>query len=99
MHAVVNKLTLAKPLDDALLGAIDRELGPTMRKQEGFVGFHVVSVSDSEAILVVLFDSRERLDAISREIAAPWFAEHVRPYLGGPVERVVGEVVYSSEGA
>lgn len=50
-------------------------------------------VSDTQAIFLVLFDDRESLDDISRNFAAPWFAEHVRPLLAGPVNRQVGKMV------
>jgi hypothetical protein len=93
MHAVVNKLTLGKPIDEALTSNIEREFGPLIRKHPGFVDAWFVRVSDSEAIVVALYATREAMDEASREIAAPWFAENVRPYLAGPVQRSVGEVV------
>jgi hypothetical protein len=38
-------------------------------------------------------DPREVLDEVSSKVAAPRFAEHMRPYLAGPASRSVGEVV------
>jgi hypothetical protein len=92
MHAVVNKLTLAKPVDDALLEKV-RGFFASFAKLPEVIDAQLLVVSDTEAVLLVHFTTREALDRISREVAAPWFAEHVRPYLGGPAQRVVGEVV------
>ena len=50
----------------------------------------------AEAILVIVYRDRESLDRISKTIAAPWFAENIRPYLSGPVSRSVGEIVAGS---
>jgi len=93
MHAVVNKLTLGKPIDAALIRLIDEVFAPPMRQAEGFLDLKLVQVSDTEAYLVVLFATHDALVEHSRNIAAPLFAEHVRPYLGGAVQRSVGEVV------
>ena len=93
MHAVINKLTLGKPIDDALVQKFENDLAPLMRDKPGFVDMRLVVVSDTEAIAVVHFTTREALDDLSKNVAAPWFAENVRPYLAGPVQRSVGSVV------
>jgi hypothetical protein len=95
MHALVNKLTLGKPIDSALLQKIEHGLGPLMSGKPGFVEMRLIEVSDTEAIIVAVYTTREALDELSRDVAAPWFAEHVRPYLGGPAQRSVGKVVAS----
>jgi hypothetical protein len=93
MHAVVNKLSLGKPIDQALLTKIETGLGTLLADHPDFVRVQIVNVSDAEAILVALYKTLEGLNEISKNIAGPWFAEHVRPYLAGPVDRAVGEVV------
>ncbi len=92
MHAVVTKLTLAKPIDSALLEKL-AEFVPQVQEHAGFLDLKLVRVSDSEAIALAFYSTRAALDDISSKVAAPWFAEHVRPYLAGPVERTVGEVI------
>lgn len=94
MHAVVNKLTLAKPIDDALLAKL-KTFYEGLGNEPEVVDTMIVSVSDTEAFAIALFHTREGMDRFSKEVAGPWFAEHVRPYLGGPVSRVVGEVLAS----
>ena len=59
---------------------------------------NLLRVDNTEAILLVLFDSHEALDDFSRNIAAPWFAENIRQYLSGSVSRSVGEIVAGSIG-
>lgn len=94
MHAVVTKLTLAKPLDDELLRRMEREFFPAARESNpGFLDARVIVVSDTEAILVAYYTTREVLDEVSSKVASPWFAANVRPYVAGPVQRSVGEVV------
>jgi hypothetical protein len=94
MYAIVNKLTLAKPLDAALLERVENEMFPLARaRNPGFLDAHVVRVSDTEVILLAYYATMEALDDVSKNVAGPWFAENVRSYLAGPVDRKVGEVV------
>jgi hypothetical protein len=58
-----------------------------------FRGCSLIRVSNEAGIIVVTFDTREALDTFSKDVAAPWFAENVRPLLAGAVSRSVGEVV------
>jgi hypothetical protein len=53
----------------------------------------LIRAGNSEAIVLVLFATRQALEEISHDIAAPWFAENVRPHLSGPVSRSSGEIV------
>jgi hypothetical protein len=93
MHAIVTKMTLGKPVDAPLLRSIEEGFLSQARRRPEFLDLKLVRVSDTEAIFLVFFTTREALDEMSRDVAGPWFAEHVRPYLAGPVERSVGEVV------
>ncbi len=93
MHVVINRLPLAKPLDEALLTKVESEFIPGARAFPGFRSLQLVRVSETEAIVVVHFESLETLERTTREYAAPWFRQHFLPYLSGPSTRVVGEVV------
>jgi len=97
MYAVVNKLALGKPIDDALLKKVEQDFLPRFRNEPGFIDLQIVRVSDGEAIILGYFASRAALDELSSRVSAPWFAEHVRPYLSGPVQRAVGEVVFGAK--
>jgi len=96
MHAVVAKLTLAKPIDSALLAKV-AEFVPRLQEHAGFVDLKLVRVSDSEAIALIFYSTRAAHQEISSKVGAPWFAEHLRPYLAGPVNNTVGEVVAQAE--
>jgi hypothetical protein len=93
MYAVVNQLALGRPIDAALLQQLETDLYPKLRREADFVDLQIVRVSDAEAIIFVVFATREALDRISSSVAGPWFAANVRPYLAGPVQRSTGEVV------
>jgi len=97
MHAVINHLPLQKTTDWLELARMFEAFETTVRAQHPtFRGCTLIRVGDDHGILVVTFDSREALDTISKNVAAPWFAEHVRPLLAGAVSRSVGEVVAGS---
>lgn len=59
----------------------------------GLRGCTIVREADDAGILVVTFETREDLDNISKNVAASWFAEHIRPMLAGAVLRSVGKVI------
>ncbi|HYM68197.1 MAG TPA: hypothetical protein VEZ44_01260 [bacterium] len=93
MYVVVNRLPLAKPIDDALLAKINSEFIPGARTRPGFRSLQLVRNSDTDAIVIVHFETLEAAGRISQEYAAPWFREHFMPYLSGPSTRTVGELV------
>ncbi len=97
MHAVINHLPLQKTTDWAALSRAFERFEAMLRAQNpSFRGGTLIRAGDDAGILVVTFDSREALDTISKNVAAPWFADHVRPLLAGAVSRSVGEVVAGS---
>jgi hypothetical protein len=97
MHAVVNHLPLQKDTDWAALTRLVDAFEAMFRTQfPVFRGCTLLRAGDDAGILVVTFDTREALEDISKNVATPWFAEHVRPLLAGPVSRSVGEAVAGS---
>jgi hypothetical protein len=97
MHAVVNHLPLQNGVDWMALARTFEIFEARLRREfPAFRGLTLVRAAEDTGILVVTFDTREALDAISKNVAAPWFAEHVRPLLASPVSRSVGEVVAGS---
>jgi hypothetical protein len=97
MHVVINHLPLQKGIDWATLAKTFDAFEATLRVlNSAFRGVTLIRAGEDAGILVVTFDTREALDAISKDVAAPWFAEHVRPLLAGPVSRSVGEVMSGS---
>jgi hypothetical protein len=97
MHVVINHLPLQSTTDWAKLGRMFEVFEGQLRAQyPAFRGITLIRVGDDHGILVVMFDTREALEDISKNVAAPWFAQHVRPLLAGAVSRSVGEVVTGS---
>jgi hypothetical protein len=97
VHAVVNHLPIKEGADwSELIAKLAAFEAATRRSHPALLSSSVIKASDTEAILVAVYRDRESLDSISRTIAAPWFAENVRPYLSGPVSRSVGEIVAGS---
>ena len=97
MHAVINHLPLHNDIDWAELARTLESFEAMLRTQyTAFRGCTLIQAGDDAGILVVTFDTREALDDVSKNVAAPWFAEHVRPLLAGAVSRSVGEVVAGS---
>jgi hypothetical protein len=92
MHAIVNHLQIRPDADwselagkfDAFNKAIDHP---------DFGGGCLIRTDDRQGIILVLYKTREALDEISKNVAAPWFAEHIRPFMAGPVSRSIGEIV------
>jgi hypothetical protein len=92
MHAVVNHLPIKPETDWTALAGKVGALNASISHPD-FRGLSLIRAGDDEAIVLVLFANRAALDQISRDVAGPWFAEHIRPNLSGPVSRSVGEVV------
>jgi len=91
MHAVVNHLPLQQTTDWLALSRTINAFEATLRAQHP--NFRGCSLIRSGGILIVSFDTQEALDTISKNVAAPWFAEHVRPLFAGVVLPSAGEVV------
>ena len=92
MHAIVNRLPIKPDTDwNALTAKVDGFNAAI--KHPDFRGLSLIRAGDNEAIVLVLFATRPALDEVSRDIAAPWFAENMRPHLAGAVSRSVGEIV------
>jgi hypothetical protein len=92
MHAVVNRLPIKPDIDWAALARKVDEFNALIDHSD-FRGASLVRIGDDAALVLVLFAGRPALDKLSREVAAPWFADNIRPYVAGPGERLVGEIV------
>jgi len=94
MHVVINRLPIKPDADWAELGhRIEAFDVIASAASPDYLGISLIRNSDEEATLFVQFANRAELDRVSRDVAAPWFAENIRPFLAGAVNRTVGEVV------
>ena len=92
MFAVINHLPIKPNADWATLTSKVDTFNASITHPD-FRGLSLIRSGDNEATVLVLFSTRAALDQISRDVAAPWFAENIRPFLAGPVSRSVGEAV------
>ena len=92
MLAVLNHLELQPDTDwealgksfDALCAAVD---------DPDLIDASIVQTDDRHGFILVRYKSREAMEAVSKTVAAPWFAENVRPLLAAPASRTVGQIV------
>jgi len=95
MHAVINHLPVKRDTDWD-------DFAAKLRLVEGriddpdFCGAILIRAGEAEAALIVLYRTEEALARISKDIAAPWFAEHIRQYVDGQPSRITGEILAGS---
>jgi hypothetical protein len=99
MHAVVNRLRLAHPIDRSIFEDAQRELPPRAARIEGLRAFHVLQVSDDELLLLIFGDTPDALERMRTEVGNDWMREHIVPHLAGGTERLVAQAVVSWERA
>ncbi len=92
MIAVLNHLELQPGTDWESLGKKFDGLC-AMVDDPDLVDASIVQTDDRHGFILVRYKSREAMDAVSNTLAAPWFAENVRPLLAAPASRSVGQIV------
>ena len=92
MYAVINHLEIRPDADWAALAAKFGELNALIDDPD-FRGCSFVRTDEAQGIVLVLFAARPALETISSDVAAPWFAANIRPFLAGPARRSVGQIV------
>jgi hypothetical protein len=94
MHVVVNHLPIKADADWAEMAAKFNAFGVRLRDEFPKTRVAVMTkASQSEAILVIVFEDEATMKHVSSNVAAPWFAENIRCYLSGAVSRSAGEVI------
>ena len=94
MHVIITRLPLKPDADwDELARKVAAFDGIASAASASFKGVSLIRSGPEEAVLFVQFDGRDELDRVSREVAGPWFADNLRSFLAGAVNRTVGEVV------
>jgi hypothetical protein len=95
VHVVVNHLRLRDPLTEETVQVA--RAGMRLVVEAGGSRGQVLKVDERHVILILEFPSAEEADRVAREVGGPWMREHIRPLLAGDTERVVGEVIASTE--
>lgn len=93
VHAVVNRLRFAAPVDEELIGRF-REAMRTL-DGTGCLGAEVVQTGEDELVLVIRYPSLEVLEDVTARVGSPWMRERIVPLMAGPTERRFGPVVAS----
>lgn len=94
MHIVVNHFTLQDHADwPRLLAEVESFNRRVKDEHPAFLGVSLAREDGNHAIFLVRFAGLDALKSLSSDVAAPWFAQHFRPLLAGPVDRHVAEVV------
>ncbi|HWA19027.1 MAG TPA: hypothetical protein VG757_08515 [Devosia sp.] len=97
MHAVVNHLPIRADADWAVIAERFEAFAKDVRAKFAAMNTAVlVRASDTEAIFVGVYDDPETAQHVSSNVAAPWFAENIRPFLSGQANRSSGPVIAGS---
>jgi hypothetical protein len=99
MHAVVNRVPLREPLDEAALAAAQRDLDAQAVRVDGLAGLHVLSIGEHELVVLVFGDDEAALERTRAEMGNTFMREHVMPHADGPPERAIAEVVLTYQRA
>lgn len=91
MHAVINRLKLATPVDPAVFARAQEELLPQVAEVDGIRAFHLLRASDDELVVLILGDTAQALDDLRDRAGNAWMREHIVPHLAGGTDRVVAE--------
>jgi hypothetical protein len=95
VFGVVNRLTFAAPVDDAVAARFTDAI-QSLHGVAGLVSAHVVRTGEHEVHLVRLFESAEVAVRSTAEIGNPMMREHIVPLLDGPTDRRTGDVIAST---
>ena len=97
MHAVVNHLPIRAGADWGDIAAKFEAFSKDVRARFPAMNTAVLTkVSDTEAIFIGIYDDPQTMQEVSSNVAAPWFAENIRPYLAGQANRSSGLVIAGS---
>src|SRR5690242_19287273 len=94
MYAVVNHLPIRPDADWEDIAAKFAKFSAATSKEYPKLKVAVVmKASETEAIFLGVYDDQATAEHVSANVASPWFAENIRPYLAGAAQRLVGEVI------
>jgi hypothetical protein len=95
VHAVVNRISLSSPLDDAELAAAQSDLQEQAAQVEGLEAIHVLRAEDGDLILLIFGDDEAALDRTRDQLGNAFMRRHIIPHAAGPPNRAVTEIVLS----
>lgn len=94
MYAVVNRLPIRPDADwQDIAGKFGKFATETRKAYPKLKVAVLMKASEAEAIFVGVYEDQASAEHVSANVASPWFAENIRPYLAGPAQRSVGPVI------
>lgn len=97
MHAVVNHLPIKPDADWGDIASKFDAFAKDVRARFPAMNTAVLArMSDTEAVFIGIYDDPDTMKTVSSDVAAPWFAENIRPYLAGQANRSAGVVIAGS---
>ena len=95
MLAVVNTISLTRPLDDAVFEAARRDMPPRIAALAGIHAVHMIRTAETELVLVIVGEDEAAIEGMRDAIGDEWMRANVIPIAAAPPQRVVGEVEIS----
>jgi hypothetical protein len=95
VFAVVNTMSLARPIEPEVLTRMQAEMMHDARNVPGFVSASFIGVAEDTAVMVVVAETAEAVRELHETVGSPWIGANLTPYLTA-ADRKVGPVLAST---
>jgi hypothetical protein len=95
VHAVLNRIRMREPLDNAALAAAQADLDAQATQVEGLAAIQVLRTEEGDLVVLVFGDDEAALERTREQLGNTFMRKHVIPRADGPPDRAVTEVVLS----
>jgi GrpB-like predicted nucleotidyltransferase (UPF0157 family) len=99
VYAVLNRIRLREPLDDAALSVAQRDLDVQAAQVEGLSAIQILQTDEGDLVVLVFGDDEAALERTREQIGNTFMREHVIPHADGPPERTITKVILSYQRA
>lgn len=96
VFAVVNHLSLSKPVDE-FREAVQTSGLPLLQTLSGFRDLHFIKAGDDHAIVVLIWNSGADAQNGAAIFGPTWFAQNLAPFLKSEQQRSAGPVIAGSQ--
>jgi hypothetical protein len=93
VHAVLNRIRMREPLDDAALASAQDDLDAQASDVEGLAAIQVLRTEEGDLVVLVFGDDEAALERTREHLGNTFMRKHVIPHAAGPPERAITEVV------
>ena len=99
VHAVVNRIPMREPLDDAALAVAQRDLESQAAQIDGLAAIHVLRTDEGDLVVLVIGDDAAALERTREQLGNAFMRKHITPHAASAPERTVSEIVLSYQRA